>query len=65
MLRFQIQWFIYSFILSDSQLNELSHETGRKHAFTVHGAPRVLKSCIQWGSAWFPRVSFTTLLLLP
>jgi hypothetical protein len=36
---------------------------GEKNTVTVHGAPRGRKAYIHWGAAWFPKGSFTTLLL--
>jgi hypothetical protein len=41
--------------LSESPINESSHEKCGKHTVTVHGAPRGQKVYIQWSAAWFSK----------
>jgi len=40
-------------------------QNGEKHKVIVHGAPCKQKAYIQWGAAWFPKGSLTTLLSVP
>jgi hypothetical protein len=38
---------------------------GEKYKVTVHGAPRTLKTYIQWGAAWFPKGNVNDTAALP
>jgi hypothetical protein len=60
----QSHWSVYSFIHScmSAGVPKSSPPTqGEKHKVAVHGTPSRQKAYIQWGAAWFPKGTFTTI----